>query len=98
MSEEKARAIEKRHQHQCSICMLIDSDNKDVKFFVFSEGYSSEDPDQEICEGCLKDIDSIRLRARHKADNPSHDTFKDFMPAFTKDMPGLKEAFRKILS
>jgi hypothetical protein len=93
----KAHAIEKRHKHECEVCSLIDTENKDMKFHVFVEAYSHEEIDSEICDNCLKDLEAVRKKCVQKADNLDHDSFKDFMPAFVKDMPGLREVFKKLL-
>jgi len=94
----KAHAIEKRHKHQCDICMAIDTDEPTLKFHVYEEALSEEYENKEICDECLKDLKAIRKKCNGKVDNPKHDSFADFMPHFTKDMPGLREAFKKILS
>ena len=97
-TKEKAHAIERRHKHECTICSLIDTDNKDMKFHVYEESFDADTIDSEICDNCLKDLEALRKKCMQKADNPNHDVFKDFMPSFVKDMPGLKEAFLKLIS
>jgi hypothetical protein len=95
----KAHAIERRHKYECAICKLLDTENKDIKWHVFSECVAvAYGEDDVICDNCLKDIEAVRKKCRQKLDNPMHDVFKDFMPSFVKDMPGLREAFKKLLS
>jgi len=96
---EKARAIERRHNHECSICSMIDTENKDMKFHVYEEAVDMRtEIDSEVCDNCLKDLKALRKKCQQKVDNPNHDVFKDFMPSFVKDMPGLREAFLKLIS
>ena len=94
----KAIAIDRRHKHECAICSAIDNDNKDLKFYVFVETFALDEIDSEICDNCLVDLRLLRLKCSHKADNANHEVFKDFMPSFVKDMPGLKDAFLKLIS
>lgn len=93
----KATIIERRHKFECAICRLLDSDDKNVKFHVYEEGLSSDDQDMAICNNCLLDIMAVKKMVNQKIDNPKHDTFKNWVPSFVKDMPGVKEAFLKIL-
>jgi hypothetical protein len=96
MAVEKAHVIEKRHSMQCKICMLIDVENKDMKWHLTKEGFST-DEDEYICDDCLNGIRDIRKKCHQKIDNPSHNIFANFMPWFAKDVPGLIEAFKKEL-
>jgi len=91
---EKAQLIDKRHTKQCSICMLIDSQDKKMEWHVWKDGYY-EEKDSYICNNCLEDIKEIRKKCHQKVDNPAHELFKDYMPWFVKDIPGLMADFLK---
>lgn len=91
---ERAQVLEKRYNKQCNICMLIDTDNPDMKWHVYKESVAEEDDDY-ICDNCLNGIKDIRKKCHQKIDNPSHKILDDFLPWFAKDVPGLVEAFRK---
>ena len=91
---EKAHVIDRRYGKQCAICMLIDSDNKNIKWHIYKEGFLEED-DKYICDGCLEGLKEIRKKCHQKVDNPSHKIFEGFFPWFAKDIPGLVEAFKK---
>ena len=94
MTTENAQLIEKRHNKQCAICMLLDVEDKKIEFHVWKEGWTDE-PDSYICDHCLEDVKDIRKKCHQKVDNPAHDLFKDYMPWFVKDIPGLMDDFRK---
>ena len=91
---EKAQLLDKRHSKQCAICMLIDSQDKKMEWHVWKDGYI-EEKDSYICNNCLEDIKEIRKKCHQKVDNPAHELFKDYMPWFVVDIPGLVTDFRK---
>jgi hypothetical protein len=92
---EKAMTITKRHQHQCAICMLIDSDNRKSKWHIFREGIDAES-DEVICDDCLAGMKAIRTKCHHKINNPQHKVFESFIPWFAKEVPGMHDAFKKL--
>ena len=91
---ERAHAIERRYQKQCSICMLIDVDMRDMKWHIFKEGYTPE-ADSYICESCLNGIKDIRKKCHQQMDTPHAKIFEHFLPWFAKDVPGLVDVFSK---
>jgi len=94
---DKAQVIERRHQKMCDICMLLDIDNKAMKWHLYKEGFYNQE-DGYVCDNCIKGLQEIRKKCNQKIDNPKHDTFKDFIPWFAKEVPGLTESFRKQIS
>lgn len=90
----KAVALPQRHQKMCDICMLIDSDNSKMKFYIYEEDIIPEN-DKYICENCLNEIKDIRKKCGLKADNPKHNPFKGWMPWYVKDMPASCEKFKE---
>lgn len=98
MTEVKATAIERRHKMSCDVCMLLDTEAaKGVEFHLYDDGYGPED-DKYICSKCLDGIKDIRKKCNQKIDNPKHDVFKNWIPWFAPEVPGLVEAFRKQMS
>jgi hypothetical protein len=91
----KAMAIERRHQFQCAICMLIDSDTKKSKWHVFREGYD-ETTDDVVCDDCLSGMKAIRTKCHHKVNNPQHKVFENFVPWFAPEVPGMSAAFEAL--
>lgn len=91
----QAQAIEKRHTKECEICKLLDVDNKTMTWHCFKTGYmlNGED-DKHICNDCLEGLKDIRKKCNQKFDNPKHELFKDFVPWFYQNHPGMVEAFR----
>ena len=89
---ERAHVLEKRHKKQCSICMLLDTDNREMKWHTYEEGFT-EYEDTYICNNCLETIKDVRKRCHRKVDNPTHDAFKNFIPWFIKDIPGAENGF-----
>lgn len=95
---EKAIAIPKRHTKTCEVCMAIDSeDNKDLIFHLFEEGYTDPADDKYICSKCLEQIKSIRKMCNLKFENPHHNPFKDFVPWFASEIPGMADAFKDLI-
>lgn len=88
---DRAQIIDKRHDKQCAVCMLIDADNKDMKWHLYKEDFCGAD--EYVCNDCVEGVRSIRRQCHQKFDNPSHKVFDDFLPWFAKEVPGMKEAF-----
>lgn len=94
----KATAIERRHKMSCDVCMLLDTEaTKDIEFHLYEEAYYNGD-DKYICSKCLNGIKDVRKKCHQKIDNPKHDIFKDWVPWFAHEIPGLVEAFKKQMS
>ena len=89
---KKAEKMDRTYKHSCDICMLLDSEEKDMKFYKFKEAEFG-DPDRYICQNCLDDVKSLKKEAKLKADNPQHERFKGFIPWFTKEMPEVRKGF-----
>lgn len=97
MNEEKAVTIGKRHSKECVICMLLDTEaDKDTKFLLYKEGYFNAE-DKYVCSKCVEGIKDIRKKCHQKVENPQNDVFKDWIPWFAKEVPGLVNAFKKQL-
>lgn len=96
MEESKAVAIPQRHKMCCDICMLLDSENKKMKFHLYDEGYGA-DEQKYVCDDCVEGIKDIRKKCNQKVDNPSHKILDSWIPWFAKEVPGLVEAFKKQL-
>ena len=94
---DKATLLEKRYTKMCDICMLVDADAKDMKWHLYKEAFYNDEP-HYVCDGCVKGLQEVRRKCNQKIDNPNHDIFKDFIPWFAKEVPGLVEAFRKQMS
>jgi hypothetical protein len=90
----KAQAIERRHGKQCVICMLLDVNDKKMIWHLYKEGLYNEG-DQYVCDKCVKGIKEIREKCHMKFNNPTHPVFKEFMPWFVSEVPGLKDEFMK---
>ena len=88
---EKAKLIEAKKY--CDVCLLIEkAEDKSIKFYCYKEGsYFHNEPDQYVCEDCLKGLREIRKMCILKADNPKHIIFKDFKPWFIKNNPELEK-------
>ena len=97
MTEQtKAVAIEKRYKMQCDICMLLDTDAaKGVEFFVYDEGYFTDDADKYICSKCVAGLKELREKCHQKVANPKHKIFNSYIPWFAKEVPGMVESFKK---
>ena len=95
MVEQKAVAIPQRHKKMCDICMLLDIDANGTKFHLYDEGCYPGDEDKYVCDKCVDDLKDIRRKCYQKIDNPHHKIFKDFVPWFAKDIPGMMNAFKK---
>lgn len=95
--ETKAMAIPRRYSKMCEVCMLIDTEKDNVKFFVYDEG-TTEAEDKYICEGCLDGVRDIRKKCNQKIDNPKHNIFQNFVPWFAKDVPGTVEKFKEAMA
>jgi len=91
---DKAIVIEKRHSKQCDICMIIDAEDKTVKWHLYKDGFSPED-DSYICGNCLNDLKGIREKCHHKVDNPNNKELANFIPWWFKDIPELRNKFKK---
>ena len=89
-----AQLIESRHSKTCSICMLLDSEAKDMKWHLFKQDIY---PVKEyyVCNDCVEGLMDIRKKCHEKFDNPKHKKFDGFMPWFTKQIPGLSEVFKR---
>ena len=94
---EKAMVLSKTYKISCEICLLLDTEaaGKDVKWHLYREGYTA-DSDKYVCDTCLRGLQDIRKKCHQKMDNPHHKVFKDFLPWFSNEIPGLKEKFEKI--
>ena len=90
---EKAQAIEKRHTKQCKICMLLDTDSKEMKWHLYKIGYGTED-DSYVCNDCVEGIRDVRRQCHQKYENPGKKIFDGFMPWFVGQIPGLDKVFQ----
>ena len=90
-----AKVLEKRYNFQCDICMAIDSENKSMKWHLYKEGFM-EDNDRYVCDECVTGVMEIRKQCHQKFDNPKHPIFKDFIPWFAKEVPGMVDGFKGI--
>lgn len=93
-TECKAMALPRRYQKMCDICLLIDCEDAKMKFHVYEEGNMQED-DKCVCDDCLNGIKEIRKKCGQKIDNPNHNVFRNFMPWFSREIPGLSERFKE---
>lgn len=87
---EKAKALARRYQKSCDICLSIDSTApKGVKFLCYKRGFYYEEHDQHICSECVDGLKEIRKKIYQKIDNPKHDIFKDFVPWLARELPSI---------
>ena len=97
MDESRAVAIPQRHKLSCDICMLLDSDDKKMKFHLYDEGFAAEEM-KYVCDNCVEGMKNIRKLCNQKIDNPNHKLLENWMPWFAKEVPGLVEAFKNQMS
>jgi hypothetical protein len=72
---DKARKIESK-DIECSLCYLLKSQNKDVKFHLYDEGTYYHPADKYVCEHCLNWTRVVKHMAHNQAKNPDHDCFR----------------------
>ena len=85
----KAKLLEQSYQKCCDICLRIDSTApKNVKFLCYDEGFY-QTPDKYVCSICVAGLKEIRKKIHLKINNPTHDTFKDYIPWLATELPSI---------
>jgi len=81
VENKNAKVLEKRFTASCSVCFLLDTDQKDMKFHLWEveEGFGLNPKTEEkhICDECLNWLREIRKMCHKQIDNPKKDIFKD---------------------
>ena len=89
-----AQLIQPTHSKTCDICMLLDTEAKDMKWHLYDKELVSQQ-EHHICNDCMEGLMDIRKRCHQKFDNPKHKFFENYMPWFVKEIPGMVDAFKR---